>query len=74
MELKQGIRKILNLMTYEAIGASYTYMQPSFTNSYNGIRLQVKFTKHTMALESCMVRVYFRSYNPNFCIMWDLEE
>ena len=27
MELEQGIRKILNLMMYEAIGASYTYMQ-----------------------------------------------
>ena len=39
MELEQGIKKILNVMIYEAIGASYTYMQPAFTNSYNEIRI-----------------------------------
>ena len=37
MELEQRIRKRLNLMIYEAIGASYTYMQPVFTNLYNEI-------------------------------------
>ena len=37
MELEQGIRKIMNLKIYEAIGALYTYIQPAFTNSYNEI-------------------------------------
>ena len=37
------------LMIYEAIDAPYThtYIQFSFKDSYNGIKLQVKFTKHT---------------------------
>ena len=37
MELEQGIKKILNLMIYEAIGASYRDMQPAFTNSYKNL-------------------------------------